>query len=571
MQGYGPPFPINPNMLLGGRYRLLRPLGRGTFGQVFEAEDVKFVPPKRVALKLLHQEYLNNDQVRDDIRREAGVLARFNHPNILRVIDFEVTRDLAYIVTDLAEGGSLANKIGPDQNQQPRHLTLEQVARYLEQIAEALDEAHAQGLVHRDIKPLNILLDKRDRPLLADFGLAANLSGTQSSMLLDASSSGTPLYMSPEQWRGQAGKASDIYALGVLVYQLVTGRTPYEGNQFELMGQHLNSPVPPLSYRAPGLVYPAALDTVVAATLAKDQHQRIRPASEFARRFRAAIIEPPQPRPAVAPTALVTELPSDPEIFKPEPVAPAYAKTQFVVVPPRQNPLPPNQPVYSQPQRDGQLQPPFNQTVFAQPPNPNLQPPPNQTVLAQPQPYQYNPNYSAPGPSPAPYRTPAPIPRKNYAGLYIGIGVGVLVLLLIVVLVATNNPVIHGTPTPVINSNVGNATPFIYPGANQLNVVPAVAADCVQEVTAALGANPAGVGCTFYATRDSNTKVIQFYQNTAQSRRLTAQQFTIGNNPNCLDITNGNSGFEMVIFPPTSASTIFGPSANGLTIFTIVN
>lgn len=296
MHDEGSPLPaLNSEQLLTNRYRLRQPLGKGTFGQVFLAEDIKFQPPKIVALKVLHPQFINDAQVRADIGREASTLARFNHPNILRVIDFEVSENLAYIVTDLAEGGSLANKIRPDPTRPPVRMPLAEVGRYLEQIADALDEAHLQGLIHRDIKPLNILLDKRSHPLLADFGLAAALSGSQSSVLVDTSSSGTPLYMAPEQWNGQAGKASDIYALGVVVYQLITGQPPYTGNQAALWAQHMNAPVPRLSDRAPDLRYPLALDEVLAAAMAKDPHQRTRSAGEFARRFQAVLGEATSP------------------------------------------------------------------------------------------------------------------------------------------------------------------------------------------------------------------------------------------------------------------------------------
>lgn len=279
--------------LIANRYRLLRPLGKGAVGQVFLTEDTIFDPPKLVALKLLHSQYLHEPSVREDLKREASTLARFNHPNILRVSDFAVTADLAYIVTDFAEGGSLADKIRPDPTQPPVRMPLSEVARYLEQMADALDEAHAQGLVHRDIKPHNILLDRRGRPLLADFGLVTALSNSQSSVLVETSTSGTPPYMAPEQWLGQVGKTSDIYALAVVVYQLITGLTPFQGGNLELMGQHLNAPPPPLAYRAPDLVYPTALDAVLAGALAKDARQRTRPAAEFYRRFKAALVTTP--------------------------------------------------------------------------------------------------------------------------------------------------------------------------------------------------------------------------------------------------------------------------------------
>ncbi len=275
--------------LIAGRYQLGRPLGKGTYGQVFYGEDIKFDPPRAVAVKLLHPQFLSDAQSREDVRREASVLARFHHPNILRVSDFEISPEMAYIVTDFAEGGSLANKIRPEPGAPPMPLPLNEVVYYLEQIASALDEAHNLGLIHRDIKPLNILLDRAGRPLLADFGLATVLSGTSSSMV-DLSASGTPLYMAPEQWAGKAGKASDIYALGVVTYQLITGQPPYQGNQAALWAQHRGAPIPALREKAPWLDYPPALDAVIAGVMAKDDRERIRPAGEFARRFKMALM-----------------------------------------------------------------------------------------------------------------------------------------------------------------------------------------------------------------------------------------------------------------------------------------
>ncbi len=105
--------------VIANRYRLTRTLGKGSFGEVFQAEDTKFEPPRPVALKLLRAELFEDEQVRSEIKREASILARFNHPNILRVIDFEVTPTLAYIVTELAEGGSLEKKLRPDPLKPP--------------------------------------------------------------------------------------------------------------------------------------------------------------------------------------------------------------------------------------------------------------------------------------------------------------------------------------------------------------------------------------------------------------------------------------------------------------------
>ncbi len=277
-----------PNQLIANRYKVGRSLGRGAFGQVFYAEDIKFDPPRTVALKLLHLEHLSDATVREDLKREASALARFTHPNILRVLDFDIGPDLAYIVTEFAAGGSLARKLQPDPAQPAQPMPLEEVEKYLAQLSDALEQAHAQGIIHRDIKPQNILLDNQGRPMLADFGLSAAVSGSSSSML-DITPSGTPLYMPPEQWQGQVSKASDIYSLGVVIYQLLTGQPPFRGNTAALAYQHLNVPIPPLAERAPWLKNYPGLDAVMAAAMAKDAGQRPKPASDLYRRFKAAL------------------------------------------------------------------------------------------------------------------------------------------------------------------------------------------------------------------------------------------------------------------------------------------
>jgi|GEM_PF-1424419 len=275
--------------VIGNRYNLVQSLGKGTFGEVYEAEDTKFDPPRRVALKLLRGDLLEDQSVREEVKREASTLARFSHPNILRVIDFEVNQDLAYIVTDLADSGSLEKKIRPDPKKAAQALPLEEVSSYLQQIADALDEAHSQGLIHRDIKPANILINKRGQVMLADFGLASALSSTSSSTMVDTEASGTPLYMAPEQWQGQAGKVSDVYALGVLTYQMITGQTPFQGNTSALAYQHTHEMVPTLSKRAPNLKYPPALDEIMAQAMAKEPGHRFRRAGDFYRRFRSVL------------------------------------------------------------------------------------------------------------------------------------------------------------------------------------------------------------------------------------------------------------------------------------------
>ncbi|NWJ47274.1 MAG: ABC transporter substrate-binding protein [Chloroflexi bacterium] len=276
-----------PATLLGGRYRLVRSLGNGSFGEVFQADDTKFSPPRVVAIKILKRQFVADPQIRNSIKVEAGILAQLHHPNILRVSDFEASDSICYIVTDLAEGGTLSAKLHPALGGSSCPLPLSEVANLLTKIAAALDSAHQKGLIHRDLKPANILLDIAGQPLIADFGLAAFLSGSASQV--QSASSGTPLYMAPEQWNGKAGKSSDIYALGIITYQLITGQPPFQGNQEALAHQHLSSPLPKISEHAPGLAYPPMLDEILAKATAKDPHTRPESASAFALQFRAAL------------------------------------------------------------------------------------------------------------------------------------------------------------------------------------------------------------------------------------------------------------------------------------------
>ncbi len=296
------------NPRIADRYKLGQSLGKGTFGEVFFAEDIRFKPPRVVAIKILHSQFISDAQAREDIEKEASILARFDHPNILNVLDFEVRPDLAFIVTKFAAGGSLGNKMRPDQNKPPVPMPFDRIIYYLEQIVSGLEEAHSQGLVHRDIKPQNILLDNKDRALLADFGLAATLSNTSASTMITTGPSGTPTYMAPEQWHGQAGKPTDIYALGVLLYQLITGLPPYLGNIPALMGQHTSAPIPRLSERATWLDYPPVLDTILADAMAKEPRNRLKPVSQLYERFREALGPTVHLMPRTIPTIALDQL-----------------------------------------------------------------------------------------------------------------------------------------------------------------------------------------------------------------------------------------------------------------------
>jgi len=286
MQNIWPPV----SNLIGNRYRLHHSLGEGSFGEVFYAEDTKFDPPRPVALKLLHRAFLSDPAVREGLRHEAGVLARFSHPHILRVLDFEINPNQSYIITELAPNGSLSRLLRPDPTRPGKVLPLNQVAQILEQIATALDEAHGQGLIHRDIKPENILLDRYNQVLLADFGLALAITNPHTLNRLGSTGVwGTPEYAAPEVWDEKVSKHSDIYALGVLLYQMLSGQLPYQGSAAAVMRQHLDAPVPRLAEQAPDLNYPPALDAVLARAMAKEPGMRPSSAGELYQQFRQAL------------------------------------------------------------------------------------------------------------------------------------------------------------------------------------------------------------------------------------------------------------------------------------------
>ncbi|MBN9389418.1 MAG: serine/threonine protein kinase [Chloroflexi bacterium] len=575
MQNFEATPALNPNQLISNRYRLQQFLGRGAFGQVYAAEDTKFVPPKRVAIKIISPEFLGDAVVREDVRREAGVMARFNHPNILHVLDYEVTPTLAYIVTDLAGGGSLASRIQPDPTRPPVQMPLPEVINLLEQIGSALDEAHTQGLVHRDIKPQNILIDSWGRPLLADFGLATALNGSQKSVMVMATTSGTPPYMAPEQWTGQAGRASDIYALGVLAYQLITGKTPYQGNQFELMGQHLNSPVPPLSANAPGLIYPPELDQAIAQAMEKNPHNRIKSALEFARRLKtasqnspASVPAQPQPPAPPKPALPVTEVfhgastpPANPPATPEKPADdPLRAETQVVSVPPLANLN-----LNAQPNPVNNAPPPnYNQNAYQppnQPYNPNAYQPPQPNQAYNPNPYPPNPNQAYNPQGPGYYLNQPPARPRNNNNMYlIGGGVALVVVLIVVVIavaLGSNSP--GGNTTPGNNGGgktVSNRTSLhIYPNSRSVSVPDSVKQSQMDTYQQQFNRNPHDA--QYFASPDNGDQIANFFKSDAQGKGV------IQGGPG----QNGVQGFTFVdastgdvvvidIYPPQVAQSI---------------
>ena len=252
-----------------GQYRLVRLLGQGGFAEVYLGQHIKL--ETFAAIKVLHTRLSAKEL--GDFEKEAKVIASLKHPSIVRVFDYNAERNVPFLVMDHAPEGTMRQF-----HARGSRLSLPLVVKYVKQIADALQYAHNQKIIHRDVKPANMLIMSRDTVMLSDFGLAVIAHSERSWRVQDKA--GTALYMAPEQFRGKAVLASDQYSLAVTAYEWLCGAPPFEeGDEIQLGYQHAHEPVPAMSKR--GAVVSEEVEQVIMRALEKEPTKRFGSVKEF--------------------------------------------------------------------------------------------------------------------------------------------------------------------------------------------------------------------------------------------------------------------------------------------------
>ncbi len=255
------------------RYEIRERIGKGGMASVYKAWDTNL--ERWVAVKVLHAHLADDADFKTRFEREAKLIAKLNHPNIVQVYDFDaVERDgelIYYMVMPYIEGETLRQRMEA-RRANGETFSLAEVAAIMRGVCAALSYAHKQGMVHRDVTPGNILFGSEGQPVLADFGIARMVEGAR--ITRSGTTSGTPLYMSPEQSTGaESDSRADIYSLGVILFELLSSKAPFEGDSaVAILMQHVNAPIPRLTDHVPTL--PPDVDAIIARALAKAPDER---------------------------------------------------------------------------------------------------------------------------------------------------------------------------------------------------------------------------------------------------------------------------------------------------------
>jgi predicted Ser/Thr protein kinase len=268
--------------LIAGRYELEELVGSGGMSSVYRAHDRLL--ERRVALKILHEQFTRDDDYVERFRREARAVAQLTHPNIVTVIDRGEQDGRQFIVFEYVDGMNLKELVAQEGRLSP-HEAIELGL----QVARGLAFAHEQGLVHRDVKPQNVLLDSDGRAKVTDFGIAHAVD--VDGMTITGTIMGTSNYIAPEQARGQpVDEQTDIYSLGCVLYELLAGEVPFDGDSFVAIAmRHVNDPVPSVREVRPDV--PARLDWAIQRAMAKDHDDRFDSMTDFAAELEASYAE----------------------------------------------------------------------------------------------------------------------------------------------------------------------------------------------------------------------------------------------------------------------------------------
>ena len=266
-----------------GDYELIERIGGGGMAEVYRARQLTAFG-REVALKVIRTDLSESEEFRARFLREAQAISRLSHPNILPLIEFGEENETLYLVMPLIREGTLRDLLKSRGDMLP----LEEGVPFFIQLCNAVQYAHDQGIIHRDIKPQNVLLQQRTHVLLTDFGIARDRSGKQITSV--GTGIGTVDYMAPEQALGEADMRSDIYSLGIVLYQLLTGLLPYQGTTpLQVIVKHSNDPPPDPRQLNPAL--PDQIVAVIDTVLAKDPKERFQTASALSRAAQQALAE----------------------------------------------------------------------------------------------------------------------------------------------------------------------------------------------------------------------------------------------------------------------------------------
>jgi serine/threonine protein kinase len=269
-----------------GAYEIVAPLGEGGMAAVYKAYQPAM--ERFVAVKVLSRTLAESREFTNRFQREAILLAQLQHPHILPVFDYGQVDGYSYIVMPFLQNGTLAELL------QVRRRTISEINQIITQLGGALGYAHARGMIHRDVKSSNVLIDEQGNCLLTDFGLARMIQASSESLTSAGAIMGTPSYMSPEQGKGDSlDGRSDLYSLGIIFYEMLTGQVPYQDKlPMMVVIKHIRDPLPSVRELAPELN--DAIERVVIKSLAKEPDERYQTAEDFVQAVKNAIqVNPP--------------------------------------------------------------------------------------------------------------------------------------------------------------------------------------------------------------------------------------------------------------------------------------